>query len=73
VGYDVTISVPTFTALPSCGAEAALHIPHASERGSDCAVRLSLIAKKSVSFERLITVSGVGPKLAIKMLSGLSS
>jgi len=24
-------------------------------------------------FERLITVSGVGPKLAIKMLSGLSS
>src|ERR1035441_7676090 len=26
VGYDVTISVPTFTALPSVGAEAALHI-----------------------------------------------
>ena len=26
VGYDVTISVPTFTALPSVGQEAALHI-----------------------------------------------
>ena len=26
VGYDVTISVPTFTALPSQGAEASLHI-----------------------------------------------
>ena len=26
VGYDVAISVPTFTALPSVGAEAALHI-----------------------------------------------
>ena len=26
VGYDVAISVPTFTALPSLGAEAALHI-----------------------------------------------
>ena len=26
VGYDVVISVPTFTALPSVGAEAALHI-----------------------------------------------
>jgi len=25
-GLDVTISVPTFTALPSTGAEAALHI-----------------------------------------------
>src|ERR1700682_2505048 len=26
VGYDVTISVPTFTALPSMGVEASLHI-----------------------------------------------
>ena len=26
VGYDVAISVPTFTALPSVGAEASLHI-----------------------------------------------
>ena len=26
VGYDVTISVPTFTALPSVGGEAALYI-----------------------------------------------
>src|SRR6202008_1706776 len=26
VGYDVAISVPTFTALPVVGAEAALHI-----------------------------------------------
>jgi holliday junction DNA helicase RuvA len=72
VGYDVTISVPTFTSLPSVGAEAALHI---HTQVSDDAIALfgflDVVEKRL--FERLITVSGVGPKLAIKMLSGLSS
>lgn len=72
VGYDVTISVPTFTALPSVGTEASLHI---HTQVSDDAIALfgflDIVEKRL--FERLITVSGVGPKLAIKMLSGLSS
>jgi Holliday junction DNA helicase RuvA len=33
VGYDVTISVPAFTALPSVGAEASLHIRVSRSRG----------------------------------------
>src|ERR1039458_5662567 len=72
VGYDVAISVPTFTALPSVGAEAALHI---HTQVSDDAIALFgfLDSQEKRLFERLITVSGVGPKLAIKMLSGLSS
>lgn len=71
VGYDVTISIPTFTALPSVGAEAALHI---HTQVSDDAIALFgfLESQEKRLFERLITVSGVGPKLAIKMLSGLS-
>jgi Holliday junction DNA helicase RuvA len=64
VGYDVTISVPTFTALPSLGVEASLHI-HTQFGFLD--------REEKRLFERLITVSGVGPKLAIKILSGLSS
>jgi holliday junction DNA helicase RuvA len=72
VGYDVTISVPTFTSLPSVGAEASLHI---HTQVSDDAIALfgflDVVEKRL--FERLITVSGVGPKLAVKMLSGLSS
>lgn len=70
VGYDVTISVPTFTALPSVGAEAALHI---YTQVSDDAITLFGFYDREEKrlFERLITVSGVGPKLAIKMLSGL--
>ncbi|MGA3012049.1 MAG: Holliday junction branch migration protein RuvA [Terracidiphilus sp.] len=72
VGYDVTISVPTFTALPSLGAEAALHI-HTQVSEDQIALFGFLDSLEKRLFERLITVSGVGPKLAIKMLSGLSS
>jgi Holliday junction DNA helicase RuvA len=70
VGYDVTISVPTFTALPSVGAEAALHI-HTQVSEDQIALFGFLDREEKRLFERLITVSGVGPKLAIKMLSGL--
>ena len=72
VGYDVTISVPTFTALPSVGAEAALHI-HTQVSDDQIALFGFLDSQEKRLFERLITVSGVGPKLAIKMLSGLSA
>jgi Holliday junction DNA helicase RuvA len=70
VGYDVVISVPTFTALPSVGAEAALHI-HTQVSEDQIALFGFLEREEKRLFERLITVSGVGPKLAIKMLSGL--
>src|SRR6202789_4740139 len=72
VGYDVTISVPTFTALPSVGAEASLHI-HTQVREDQLALFGFLERDEKRLFERLITVSGVGPKLAITLLSGLSS
>ena len=72
VGYDVAISIPTFTALPSLGAEAALHI-HTQVSDDQIALFGFLDREEKRLFERLITVSGVGPKLAIKMLSGLSA
>jgi Holliday junction DNA helicase RuvA len=70
VGYDVAISVPTFTSLPSVGAETALHI-HTQVSEDQIALFGFLDSEEKRLFERLITVSGVGPKLAIKMLSGL--
>ncbi|HLY42403.1 MAG TPA: Holliday junction branch migration protein RuvA [Terracidiphilus sp.] len=70
VGYDVAISVPTFTALPSVGAEASLHI-HTQVSDDQIALFGFLESEEKRLFERLITVSGVGPRLAIKMLSGL--
>lgn len=71
VGYDVAITVPTFTALPSVGAEASLHI-HTQVSEDQIALFGFMDREEKRLFERLITVSGVGPKLAIKMLSGIS-
>ena len=71
VGYDVVISVPTFTALPTVGAETSLHI-HTQVSEDQFALFGFLDREEKRLFERLITVSGVGPKLAIKILSGLS-
>jgi Holliday junction DNA helicase RuvA len=71
VGYDVTISVPTFTALPAEGAETALHI-HTQVREDLLALYGFIDRSEKRLFERLITVTGVGPSLAIKILSGLA-
>jgi Holliday junction DNA helicase RuvA len=71
VGYDVTISVPTFTALPREGGEVALHI-YTQVREDTLALFGFLERNEKRLFERLITVSGVGPKLAITILSGLN-
>jgi Holliday junction DNA helicase RuvA len=72
VGYDVTISVPTFTALPAEGAEVSLFI-HTQVREDVLALFGFLELGEKRLFERLITVSGVGPKLAVTILSGLNA
>jgi Holliday junction DNA helicase RuvA len=71
VGYDVTISVPTFTALPAEGAEVSLYI-HTHVREDSLALFGFMDRNEKRLFERLITVSGVGPKLAVTILSGLN-
>jgi Holliday junction DNA helicase RuvA len=71
VGYEVIISIPTFSALPSEGTEVSLHI-HTQVREDILALFGFLDLREKRLFERLITVSGVGPKLAITILSGLS-
>ncbi len=70
VGYDVSISVPTFSALPGEGAEVSLHI-NTQVREDSIALFGFLHRDEKRLFERLITVSGIGPKLGITVLSGL--
>ena len=71
VGYDVVISVPTFAALAAEGAEVSLHI-HTVVREDTLSLFGFLDRSEKRLFERLITVSGVGPKLAVTILSGLN-
>jgi holliday junction DNA helicase RuvA len=72
VGYDVTISVPTFSDLPAVGAEVARHI-HTHVREDVIALYGFLRSAEKRLFEKLITVSGIGPKLAITILSGMAA
>ena len=72
VGYEVNISVPTFSELPANGAEVALHI-HTHVREDVIALYGFLRFAEKQLFEKLITVSGIGPKLAITILSGMAA
>ena len=70
VGYGVTVSVPTFSELPAIGSEVVLHI-HTHVREDQLALYGFVRPEEKQLFEKLITVSGIGPKLAITVLSGM--
>src|SRR5271168_578982 len=70
VGYDVIITIPTFSELPAAGAEVALHI-HTHVREDALSLYGFLRPVEKQLFEKLLTVSGIGPKLAVTILSGM--
>jgi Holliday junction DNA helicase RuvA len=70
VGYDVTISVPTYSDLPGVGNEVALNI-HTHVREDQIALYGFLQLAEKRLFEKLISINGIGPKLAITILSGM--
>ena len=72
VGYEVAISVPTFSELPGAGGEVSLHI-HTHVREDALSLYGFLRPQEKELFERLISVSGIGPKLAITVLSGMQA
>src|ERR1700678_4008981 len=72
VGYEINISVPAFSELPNLGSEVALHI-HTHVREDLIALYGFLRPAEKLLFEKLITVSGIGPKLAITILSGMAA
>ena len=72
VGYQVAITVSTFSDLPGEGAETQLYI-HTHVREDTLALYGFLRSGEKQLFERLISVSGIGPKLAMTALSGMAS
>ena len=72
VGYELAISVTTFSALAAEGAEASLHV-HTHVREDQIALFGFAEAQEKRLFEKLLTISGIGPKLAITVLSGISA
>lgn len=72
VGYDVTITVPTFSEMGGIGSEVAMHI-HTHVREDAIALFGFLHPEEKQLFEKLLSVSGIGPKLAITILSGMAA
>ncbi len=72
VGYRVTIPLSTFYRIGEPGAEVTL-LTHTHVREDALALFGFLTAAEQALFERLIEVSGVGPKLAVSILSGIEA
>jgi Holliday junction DNA helicase RuvA len=72
VGYDVTIPISTYSVLPETGHEVELRI-HTHVREDTIALFGFRTAEEKMLFEKLISVSGIGPRLAITVLSGLAA
>jgi Holliday junction DNA helicase RuvA len=70
VGYDVTVPLSTFYGLGEAGQEIALRI-HTHVREDALSLFGFATRLEQDLFERLIGISGIGPKLAIAVLSGL--
>ena len=71
VGYVVQIPLSTFTSLAVLHSESTLLI-HTHVREDQFSLYGFLTAREKHCFELLISASGVGPSLALKILSGMS-
>lgn len=72
VGYEVQIPISTYTSLPQPGSAAALRI-YTHVREDTLSLFGFATSEEKTVFERLISVSGIGPSLAVKVLSGLAT
>jgi Holliday junction DNA helicase RuvA len=70
VGYDAHVPLSTFYGLPEPGGEVSLRV-HTHVR-EDALLLYGFATRLELQlFERLIGVSGIGPKLALAVLSGI--
>src|SRR6187455_1529457 len=70
VGYEVLVPLSTFYVLGDAGAAVTLRI-HTHVREDVIALYGFLTRLEQDLFERLIAINGVGPKLALAVLSGI--
>ena len=69
VGYEVIVPLTTFSGLPEPGSEVSVDI-HTHVREDVIALYGFSTRRERVIFEKLMSISGIGPKLAVTILSG---
>ena len=70
VGYDVQVPLSTYYVTSDVGGEMALRI-HTHVREDQLALYGFATELELAMFEKLIAVSGIGPKVALSVLSGI--
>jgi holliday junction DNA helicase RuvA len=71
VGYDVQVPLSTYGSVGDVGGEIALRV-HTHVREEQIALFGFITALEQQIFERLISVNGIGPKVALAVLSGIA-
>ena len=71
VGYEVDVPMSTFCNLPEVGGELTLHTHFVVREDAQLLYGFATLAERAV-FRALIKISGVGPKIALALLSGIT-
>ena len=72
VGYEVLVSLNTFFDVPEVGAVVTLHTHFVVREDIQQLYGFTKVSERSL-FRNLIKVNGVGPKMAMAILSGMSA
>jgi Holliday junction DNA helicase RuvA len=72
IGYQISVSLPTFYRMPEISEAVTLHI-HTHVREDALQLYGFLQPRDKDIFLLLTTISGIGPKLALGILSGMES
>jgi holliday junction DNA helicase ruvA len=71
VGYEVDVPMSTFCNLPEVGGELMLYTHFVVREDAQLLYGFATLAERAV-FRALIKISGVGPKIALALLSGIT-
>lgn len=72
VGYELQVSLNTFFDLPAQGETVSLHTHFVVREDAQLLFGFATLRERAL-FRTLIRISGVGPKMALAILSGMSS
>ena len=72
VGYELLVSLNTFFAVPNIGESTTLHTHFVVREDAQQLYGFTELGERTL-FRHLIKVNGVGPKMALAILSGMSA
>ena len=71
IGYEIDVPMSTFYGLPATGAQVSLHTHHVVREDGHFLFGFATDEERT-TFRQLLKVSGVGARMALAVLSGLS-